>query len=140
MVVEAAVLAGTVVKFVVALARQYGSSVLDHVEDDATDAAADATVGLGRRLLRRLLGRAESRAAIESAVTDVAEDPDDEDSTAALRLQIRKVLQADPKLAEDVSGMLTSAGVNIVASGERSVAAQEISGIVVTGDHSNIQR
>ncbi|MBO0732127.1 MAG: hypothetical protein J2P57_22895 [Acidimicrobiaceae bacterium] len=140
MVVEAAVLAGVVVKFVVALVRQYGSGVLDRLEDDATDAAADATVSLGRRLLRRLLGRAESRAVIGSAVSDVAEQPGDEDAAAALRLQIRKVLQADPQLAEELSGMLTKAGVSIVASGDRAVAAQEISGIVVTGDHSSIRR
>jgi len=141
MVVEAAaVLAGTAVKFVIAVARQYGAAVLDHVEDDASDAAADATVGLGRRLLRRLLGRPESRAAIGSAVTDVAEHPDEEDYTAALRVQIRKALDADSQLANDVSGMLTKAGITIVASGDRAVAAQDISGIVVTGDHPHIQR
>jgi len=141
MVVEAAaVLAGTAVKFVIAVARQYGAAVLDHVEDEATDAAADATVGLGRRLLRRLLGRPESSAAIGSAVTDVAEHPDEEDYTAALRVQIRKALDADPQLADEVSGMLTNAGVSIVASGDRAVAAQNISGIVITGDNSTIQR
>jgi hypothetical protein len=140
MVVEAAVLAGTAVKFVIAVARHHGSAVLDHMEDDASDAAADATVGLGERLLRRLLGRPESRAAIGAAVTDVAEHPDEEDYTAVLRVQIRKALEADPQLAGEVSGMLTNAGVSIVASGERAVAAQDISGIVVTGDNSNIQR
>jgi hypothetical protein len=140
MVIEAAVLAGAAVKFVIAVARQYGSAVLDHVEDEATDAAADATVSLGRRLLRRLLGRPESRAAIQTAVTDVAERPDEEDYAAALRVQIRKALEADPQLASDVSGMLTGAGVSIVASGDRAVAAQDISGIVVTGDNSSIQR
>ncbi len=141
MVVEAAaVLAGTAVKFVIAVARQYGAAVLDHVEDEATDAAADATVGLGRRLLRRLLRRPESSAAIGSAVTDVAEHPDEEDYTAALRVQIRKALDADPQLADEVSGMLTNAGVSIVASGDRAVAAQNISGIVITGDNSTIQR
>ncbi len=141
MVVEAAaVLAGTAVKFVIAVARQYGAAVLDHVEDEATDAAADATVGLGRRLLRRLLRRPESSAAIGSAVTDVAEHPDEEDYTAALRVQIRKALDADPQLADEVSGMLTKAGITIVASGDRAVAAQNISGIVITGDNSTIQR
>jgi hypothetical protein len=140
MVVEAAVLAGTAVKFVIAVARQYGAAVLDHVEDDATDAAADATVTVGRRLLRRLLGRPESRDAIGSAVTDAAEHPDEEDYTAVLRVQIRKALEADPQLASDVAGMLANAGVSIVASGDRAVAAQDISGIVLTGDHSTIQR
>jgi hypothetical protein len=140
MVVEAAVLAGTAVKFVVAVARQYGSAVWQQVEDDATDAAADATVGMGRRLLRRLLGRTESRAAIKTAVIDVADHPDDEDFAAALRVQMRKALEADPELASEVSGMLTNAGVSIVASGKGSVAAQTISGNVTTGDHSPIQR
>jgi hypothetical protein len=55
-----------------------------------------------------------------------------------LRVQIRKALEADPDLASEVSGMLTSAGVRIEASGDRSVAAQQISGNVATGDHSPI--
>jgi len=70
----------------------------------------------------------------------VAEHPDEQDYTAVLRVQIRKALDADPQLADEVSGMLTNAGVSIVASGDRAVAAQNISGIVITGDNSTIQR
>jgi len=47
MVAEAAVLAGTAVKFVVAVARQYGSAVLQHVEDDASDAAGGPASRVG---------------------------------------------------------------------------------------------
>jgi hypothetical protein len=137
---DPAELAGTVVPYVSAVAGYYGSALWDKVEEQTADAAADATVSLGRQLLRRLLGRGESRDAIRSAVTDTAENPEDDDCIAGLRLQIRKAFETDAGLARDVSEMLADAGVRIEASGRRSVAAKEISGVVVTGDHSTIQR
>ena len=71
---------------------------------------------------------------------DVAEDPADEDRLAALRLQIRKAVAADAELAAELSQMLASAGVTITASGERSVASQTISGVVITGDDGQVTR
>ena len=124
------------VPYIAGAASAYGAAVLDKVRDEAADATADATVSLGRRLLRRLLGRGESRPAIEATVSDLATDPDDEDYRAALRVQIRKALTADPALADEVRGTLTQAGVTITitASGTRSVAAHTITGNVTTGD------
>lgn len=104
------------------------------------EVAADATVGLGGRLLRRLLGREESAPMVEAAVMDVAEDPADEDRLAALRLQIRKAVVADAQLAAELSQLLVSAGVTVTASGERSVAGQTISGVVITGDGGQVTR
>jgi hypothetical protein len=64
--------------------------------------------------------------------------PQDDDAVAALRLAVRQALRGDPGLAADVRALLSEAGVTVVASGERSVAAGEISGIVVTGDNASI--
>jgi hypothetical protein len=133
-------LAGTVVPYLVATAGYYGSAVLQHLEESTADSAVDATVSLGRRLLGRLIGRPHSQPAIEAAVTDLAADPADADFAAALRVLIRKALAADPELATDLTGLLDTAGVSIVASGDRAVAAQDISGNVTTGDSSPIQR
>jgi hypothetical protein len=128
--------AAAVAPHVAAAVSAYGAGVVARVQE----AAVDATAGMGGRLLRRLLGRTESAPAVEAAVRELAEGPDDEDRLAALRLQIRRVLAADPVMAADVEEILGGAGVSVIASGERSVAAQTISGIASTGDRATIQR
>ncbi|MEH1167343.1 hypothetical protein V6V47_18355 [Micromonospora sp. CPCC 205539] len=133
---EVTALAATVVPYVAVAAKAYGTEVVTRLQD----VAADATVGLGGRLLRRLLRRPESAPAVEAAVTDLAEDPADEDRVAALRVQVGKALAADAQLATDLSQILASAGVVVTASGVRSVAAQTISGVVVTGDGAEVTR
>lgn len=130
--------AAAVLPHVLAAVSAYGTSVLEKARDRVIDEGADATVNLGLRVLRRILGREESQQAVESAVIDVAAGEDDSD--AALRLQIRKALAADAELAREVRGMLPAAGSRIEASGERSVAIGENSGVVSTGDDASIQR
>jgi hypothetical protein len=127
-------LAATVVPYIAAAAGAYGTAVIDRVRDAAADATADATVSAGRRLLRRILRRDESAMPVTEAVRDLVEDPADDDRVAALRLQLRKALAADPQLAADVTAIL--AGVATTAAGPRSVAVQQNSGIVQTGDGS----
>jgi ribosomal protein S11 len=129
-----------VLPYLSAAAATYGSAVLDKVRDETTDAAAEASVGLGRRLLRRLLGQSGSRPRLEEAVQDAAQHPGDEEYAAALKVAVRKVLEADPDLATAVQSDLKQAGVSIAAIGERSIAAQTITGVASTGDNTNIQR
>jgi hypothetical protein len=129
-------LAALTMSFVIAAVREFGAAVLEHAQDDA----ADATVGLGRRVLQRIFGTRAAGEQVPEPVADVAADPQDEDAVAALRLAIRKALAADPKLHADVEAMLASAGVSVTASGERSIAAQTISGVAATGDNTTITR
>jgi len=133
---EIAAVAAAVVPYLTAAAGAYGAAVLSRIHDSA----ADTTVGFGSRLLRRLLQREDSAPALESAVLDLAEDPADNDRQAALRLQIRKILAADEELAADVSGMINGAEITITASGDRAVAGQHISGVVITGDITETAR
>jgi hypothetical protein len=114
----------------------YGGAVLAKVRDDA----ADGTVRLGRRLLQRIFGTCVEGAALPQPLQDLAADPQDGDAVAALRLQIRKALAADPDLEADVRAMLGGARVTVAASGERSIAAQCISGTAFTGDNITINR
>jgi hypothetical protein len=127
-------LAGMVVPYVAAAVSAYGAAVVEKVRDTAADATADATVSAGRRLLRGFLHRDESRPAVVEAVQELAVDPADTDRVAALRLQLRKALAADPQLATEVATMLRDAPA--VAAGPRSVAVQHNAGIVQTGDGS----
>jgi hypothetical protein len=129
-------LAALAITYVVAALREYGGAVLNQAQADA----ADATIGLGRRLLQRVFGTRQAGESLPEPLADAAADPQDEDAVAALRLAIRKALAADPKMRSDVEKMLASAGMSVTASGERSIAAQNITGIAATGDNTTINR
>ena len=132
---DVAALAAQATPYMSAAAAAYGGAVLAKVRDDA----ADATVGLGRRLLQRIFGTRKDSDPLPEPLADVLAHPHDDDTVAALRLAVRKILAADAQLRADVQGMLTSAAVTIIASGERSIAAQQI-GIAITGDNASITR
>lgn len=129
-------LAALLMSYVTAAIGAYGGAVLVKAQDDA----AEATVGLGRRVLQRIFGTRAAGEQLPEPVADVVADPQDEDAVAALRLAIRKALAADPQLHTDVEGMLASAGMSVTAAGERSIAAQTITGIAATGDNTTINR
>jgi hypothetical protein len=129
-------LAGEVSPYVTAAVGVYGGAVLAAVRDQA----ADATVALGRRMLQRIFG---TRAAgeVPEPVADLAADPGDPDLQAALRVVIAEMLAADADLVGDLRGMLAGAPtVTVTASGERSIAAQSITGVAATGDNTTITR
>ena len=132
---DVAALAAQITPYISAAAAAYGGAVLAKVRDDA----ADATVGLGRRLLQRIFGTRKDTDPLPWPLADLIADPGDEDAVAALRIAVRKILTADEQLRTDVAGMLSSAGVTLIASGNRSIAAQHID-IAVTGDNTTITR
>ncbi len=59
-------------------------------------------------LWARLRPKVEARPAAQEAVADVAAHPQDEDALAALRLQLRKLLEEDPALREEVARLMQS--------------------------------
>lgn len=93
----------------------------------------------GAELLKKLHGAEE----VERAAKEVANAPEDPDAEGALRLQLRKLLKADPALAVEVSRLLEEArqggsyhavvhGDGAVAQGPGAVAAGK-GGIAVGG-------
>ena len=134
--IEVAVLAGELMSYVVAAVRTFGDGVLNKAQDDA----AEATIGLGRRVLQKIFGTRKPGEALPGPIADAVANPQDEDAVAALRLAIRKALAADPQLQAEVEQMLAGAGVSVTALGERSIAAQTITGIATTGDNTTINR
>ncbi|UKY51655.1 hypothetical protein [Streptomyces inhibens] len=130
-------LVGEIVPAVGAAVGAYGVNVLSRAEDQA----ADATVRLGQRLLDRILRRTPDRAPIEAAVTTLATTDGDPDALAALRLQIRGALAADPSLVTELAALLPERSA-AQADGARAVAVTgNVPGIVSTGDAAiNIQR
>ncbi|MDG4762943.1 hypothetical protein O7632_02260 [Solwaraspora sp. WMMD406] len=129
--IDVAQTAAAVVPHVAAAVAAYGMGTVDKVRDAVVERASDASVSLGHRILNRILRREESRPVIESAIVDVAAGQ--EDSEAALRLQIRKVLAADPDLAREVADLLPAGSVHNEASGDGSIAVGTNTGIANTG-------
>ena len=122
--------------YVTAAVGAYGASVLARSQD----AAADATVGLGRRILQRIFGTRDDGEQAPEVLAELAAEPGDEDLQAVLRVHIRKALAADTDLAREIRAMLADApeasGASVRATGNRSIAAQTISGTAITGDVS----
>jgi len=76
-------------------------------------------------LWQKLWPKVEERPALKTAFDDVTNTPEDEDVQAALRVQLRKILLEDGSLAVELAQILSKlkdSGVNVVSSGERSIA------------------
>jgi len=102
---DVASLAAEMTPYVSAAVGAYGGAVLAKMRDEA----ADATVGLGRRLLQRIFGTRGEAEPLPGPLADLAADPRDGDALAAVRLELRKALAADPVLAAEVGSMLSAA-------------------------------
>ncbi|WP_435588183.1 hypothetical protein [Micromonospora aurantiaca (nom. illeg.)] len=133
MELDVAQTAAAVMPYATAVVAAYGKDTVDKVRDAFVDRASDATVGLGHRLLNRILRREQSREVIEGAIVDLANG--EEDSEAALRLQIRKALAADPELAGEVADLVSTTTHN-EASGAGAIATGTNRGIASTGNNA----
>lgn len=59
-----------------------------------------------KALWGKLRPKVQASPAAQEAVQDAAANPDNPDAQAALRLQLKKLLQADPSLAEEVAHLM----------------------------------
>ena len=71
----------------------------------------------------KLQPKVKAKEAAQEAAGDVAKNPGDEDSQAALRIQLKKILSADPELVAEITKILEEpapqpAGDNIQMSGK----------------------
>jgi len=91
----------------------------------------------------------EHKEAAREAAGDLAATPDDGDARAAFRLQVRKLLAADPELAEELARLLGPGaggasyraevrGSGAVAQGEGAVAAGA-GGVAIGGGASGVR-
>src|SRR6185295_13832735 len=63
-----------------------------------------------KSLWAKLRPKVEEKPAAAEAAQDVAKSPEDPDSQAALRVQLRKILEADSSLAAEIAKLLEAAG------------------------------
>ncbi len=111
-------------------------------------AAEEASKKLGMEVTGGLLGKLRSKIqakpAAQEAVTDFVAAPNDEDALGALRQQLKKILDEDENLANEVSRLLEKAkasNAGAFAMGDRSVAiGGKVSGsVIVTGDNNQVR-
>jgi formylglycine-generating enzyme required for sulfatase activity len=83
-----------------------------------------------KELWERLRPEVEARPAADEAATDVAGAPEDEGGRVAWGRQVRKILEANPALAQELVPLLENAGVRITEVNLQG------SGAAAVGDHS----
>lgn len=101
--------------------------------------------GHAQTLWRRLGPTIDERPAAAEAVADLVSSPDDEDSLAQLRNQLKKLLEADPELAAALAAdmaQVPAPTVNAVAKGSRNVAVggSVSNSLINTGDDVRMER
>jgi Flp pilus assembly protein TadD len=87
--------------------------------------------GILKTLWAKLRPKVEVKPAAAEAVQDVVKAPEDADAQASLRVQLRKILEADSSLAAEISQILEAAGPRFEVHG--SGAAAQGQGNVVAG-------
>ncbi|WP_295959961.1 hypothetical protein [Rhodoferax sp.] len=93
--------------------------------EKGAEEAAKGTAGL---LVERLKARLSGTRA-KDALDDVAQQPQDTDSQAALRVQLKKAIEAEPALADFLQQWLEDGRKQAAALGIQQTAT-------VTGDHN----
>jgi len=100
------------------------------------------TLDWGKSLWAKLKPKVDEKPAALEAAEDVAKAPNDQDAQGALRNQLRKLLEADPSLAEEVKRMLEEEKAKgiVSVSGDRSVGiVGNVTGsTIVTGDRNKV--
>ena len=122
----------------------YLGRLLKPVEDGLGDAAerlGDKAWEFAQQLWGRLRGHVQAKPAAAEVANDVAAAPNDEQARQALAYQLKKLLNEDAELAEQVRMLWDQASrdpdlkVQVTAQGDRSVAVGgNVSGKVSTGD------
>ena len=121
-------LAAEVVPFATLAISTYGTAVLAK----AWDNVADASIKGGLRLLQRIFGHQKDDEPLPTVVAEVVDYPDDEDMVVQLRLAIRRALQADPALAQEVAAIVqettpsTPVSQHIVAGRDAYAAGRDM--------------
>ena len=95
-----------------------------------------------KAIWEKLRPKVEEKASAKEAAEYVAITPDDADSQAALRLQLKKILEADPDLAEAIAHILQAdaldgtSGTQIVQNvvGNQNQVIGQVSGGTVLGN------
>ena len=93
-------------------------------------------------LMEKLRPKAEANPFAKRALDKAAATPENSDAQAALRQELKELLESDSPLAAELSALLDgakAAGVVTLAAGDRSIAAQQMTdSAAVSGDGNTV--
>jgi hypothetical protein len=138
---DVAVIAKEVVSFMIPFLPYLvtaGAKAGDKAAEEVGKSLGAGAWDRAKSLWGKLGPKMEAKQSAKEAVNDAIAVPDNEDAHAQLRLQLTKLFTEDETFAKEVAKLwegTKSSEVAINASGDRSVAAQNIrESTVVTGD------
>ncbi|MDX2029490.1 MAG: hypothetical protein SF339_02405 [Blastocatellia bacterium] len=133
--------------YLVKLRNIAGEEAVKEVVKEAVTKVGSHAWDSAQAVWKRLSGSsADAKTDVTKALQDVAAMPSDEDTHAALRVQLKKLLSEDSALKEALSELVTeieqNSGVTVTASGDRSVAiGGDVEGsTIITGDRNLIRK
>lgn len=125
---ELARILGPYLPYLVETGKTVGGKAVEEVGKKAGGEAFDGA----KRVWKRLRGKVEETPRAAEAVRDLAEDPEDADLQAAVRVQLRKILAADPGLVGEMAKLLQT--VEIEGSGNAVAQVGGDGNVVVQGN------
>ena len=76
------------------------------VTEKATQKISENTLNIAKAIWAKLQPKVEEKEAAKEASIDVANNPEDEDYQAALRVQLKKILESNPELATEIKQII----------------------------------
>ena len=121
-----------VLPYLLPAAAQAGKAALKKTGEKISE----LTWNKAEKVWNKLWPKFENKPAALEAAEDLARMPDDNDAQGAFSLQLKKIFAEDQELARGVAEFFVDSSIQITASGERSVAANNVSNSIInTGDH-----
>lgn len=114
----------------------------EKVAEKAADAVGDKAFEYAKALWEKLKPGVDAKPAAKEAAEEVAAHPDDEKAIGALEIQLRKLLENDSGLVDDLARIWQEAKaanvVQVTVSGDRAVGiGGGVSGsTIITGDQT----
>lgn len=88
------------------LGKAVGKKAVETAAETAGEKIGEQSAAQAGKIWQRLWPKVKAKAAAKEAAEDVAKDPNDADSVAALRGQLKKILESDQVLATEVAALL----------------------------------
>lgn len=89
-----------------------GGKAVDKATESAASKLGDAAFAKAQAIWGKLSPKVEAKEAAKEAAIDVANNPEDEDSLAALRVQLKKLLEQDEELMKAIATILEEDPLN----------------------------
>jgi hypothetical protein len=124
-----------------------GGKAVDKATESAAGKFGEAAFAKAQAIWGKLSPKVEAKEAAKEAAIDVANSPDDEDSLAALRVQLKKLLEQDEELMKAIAQILAedapdgTSGTRIVQNvtgDQNQVIGQVTGGKVIANITGNV--